>query len=311
MFRARLLALLALLTLFGLASAFIACDSTDDSPLVAPITGVTVQAETLIAGHGCGTDPTQVFKYVVVVYGADALTANDNSIPLSMKSYTVFQAANIYDCFSDGTFTNLVASNGLFSYRLDVIAFNQTAYVAAGGDALTALMLDLQTAKSNEDGDIADGGTGAAGSTQITNDLATLYGKAATYSTQCTAEELDQVQTLAVCQPLGIGSLDASAPTLVTLGLGAFTTADGGIYSCNADYATVRVTATVGGAAGPAIPTADCTAGTLTIPMATPLATYSLAVTLVKADGTTLGATTCSVLSMPGVTEPVTCQPVQ
>ena len=319
MFRARFLARLSSFGLFGVSAAllvllatFMACTSDTTTLLTQPITGVTVQATSLLAGHGCGTGSSQVFKYAVVVNGVDALTASNNGIPLSQKTYNVFQAANLYDCFSDGTFTNLQASNGLFAYHLEVYAFDQAAYVAAGGDQLVTLMGDLQQNKARQDLDIANGGTGATFAMTVANDLGILRGKQATYSTTCTAEQLGQVQTLAVCKPLSLGTdAGGSNPATITLALDAFASSDGSVLSCTKDYASVRVTPTISGAAGPTIATTECTASPLTIRMASTPASYSLDVTLVKADETVLGTTTCAADTSYNLTVPAKCTPVQ
>lgn len=167
----------------GAAATVAGCDSTSTEPLIVPITGITVRAETLTAAVGCGTAPSQIFKYAVVVFGVNEGEATNLDIPLNQKKYDQFVAANVYDCFTDGTFVNLPVINGLSVYGVEVIAFDQPAYVAAGGDALIGPV--------------------------VAGDLALLRSKQATYTTTCSAEQLVDVQSLAVCKPLtATGSSD-------------------------------------------------------------------------------------------------------
>lgn len=312
MFRVRFLGLLSFGALFFALAVFVACDNTTDDIVVDPITGVTVQAETLISGRGCGTATGQVFKYIAVVYGVDAATAADPTIPLSNKTYDVFQAANLYDCYSDGTFTNLNPSNGLSAYHLTIFAYDQADYLAAGGDQTFGgpggVISNLAAAKLAEDNEIAQGvGNGSDYAAQIQQNLDLIGSKVATYSTVCRAEQLSTVQTLALCDPLTNGSPDAGNTGTITLPLSSFPAADGGVYACGTDYATVRVVATVNGAAGPNVATTACTASPLTIPMALAPASWSLALTLVKGDGTTLDTATCTTSTAANATATPTC----
>ena len=51
-----------LLAILGVASGPIGCGSSGSADTLPPITGIVVRAETLTAGHGCGTSAQQVFK---------------------------------------------------------------------------------------------------------------------------------------------------------------------------------------------------------------------------------------------------------
>jgi len=92
----------AFLALVGLAVAFVvACSGSGSTAGIPPITGIVVRAETLTAGRGCGTGPTQLFKYAAVVYGSTGGDPNDEG------TYRAPVTAGVYDCFADGTFVEL------------------------------------------------------------------------------------------------------------------------------------------------------------------------------------------------------------
>jgi hypothetical protein len=262
---ARLLPL-ALLLLLG-------CSGTSASDTLTPITGITVRAETLTAGRGCGTGGTQVFKYAVVVFGKNE---QDGKFDLRM-------ASGVYDCFTDAQFVNVPASAGSFDFNLQVFAYSAQAYQAAGDANVKAAALN-------------------PGSLPQTNPSLT---------TTCTAQELDQVQSLAVCQPLteGSGAVGApSQPASVVLSLASFATSTGTSLACDSSYTTVRYRADANGTPGT---TTDVRCNTtVTISPAVAPAVYSIQVALLRNDGTVAGETTCSADTSPGLTSSATCKPL-
>jgi hypothetical protein len=304
--RARLLFIALFSLAMSVSVGVAACGTTGSADTIQPITGVTVRAETLIAGRGCGIEATQLFKYAVVVYARGE-----------------FAAANIYDCFTDGTFVEL-PDIGVSRYTMEVFAYSRAAYVASGSNAIDALMGRLN---GNQAALRADAG-GAAQREAIAADLRVLRSTKPTYSTTCSAEQLGLVQTLAVCQPLQLGSAGIGAPTGVAaavLSLGTFPSTDvndagvvtAGVVTCDDEYVTVRSTVRVGNVESAATDTRCSALGdggleavSITISPAEAPASYLFSVTLLRADGSTLGSTTCGAETSPGVTSTAVCQPL-
>lgn len=254
----------------------VACSGTGATDTLSPITGITVRAETLTTGRGCGRGPTQIFRYAVAVLGRD---------PNNLASFTSFIAGNVYDCFSDAQFTNVPASGGSFDYRLQVVAYTEAAYLAAGDARIRAAAVNpADLAPTNP-----------------------------TFSTTCTAQEVAEVQALAACDPLspGAGALlgTPSQPAAVAVSTATFKTAAGLDIACGASYATVRYRTDVNGTPG-ATAEVPCTAPITVSPAVAP-ASYVVQIALLRADGSVVGQTSCSALTNPGVTSSATCQPVQ
>lgn len=178
----------------------IACSGTS-STSVQPTTGILVRAETLTTGRGCGRSPSNLFKYAIVVFGYDS------GDPLATTSYTRPVAANVFDCFTDGTFIELAPVEGNSRYRLEVYAYNEPAFTAARAA-------------------IESAGTNRAKLRDET---------APTWTTECTATQQRDVQALALCAPLapgltGLGG--AVAATRITLGTTRFQLPDGRAAVC-------------------------------------------------------------------------------
>lgn len=182
------------------------CSGTSSSTNTVVVTGITIRAETLTAGRGCGTAPSQVFKYAAVVFG-------EGNTPGVLDQPLV---TNTYDCFADVTFVNLPTPNGNANYRLDVFLYNADAANAFPG---------LATISASVPGDALP-------------QLTALQGSNPTWTTNCAATQLSQVQTLAVCQPVvgGTAGLDGGTPptALITLDTSTFQTASGGVATCGA-----------------------------------------------------------------------------
>lgn len=142
-----------------------ACSTTSTTTTSSPITGVIIRSESLVGAHGCGTATGQVYKYAAIV-SDDAGTA---------------QAWAQWDCFADGTFTNLVGSSaGSYTFSLQVFAFDKPTYDVHGNDIAAAL-------PSPGPGAMPD----ALSLSQIE-----------TYGATCKATQQTNVEVLAVCNPL-------------------------------------------------------------------------------------------------------------
>lgn len=305
---------LASLAVLALAAAFLACSGTGGTAGLPPTTGVVIRAETLTSGRGCGREPTQLFKYAAVVFG---LTPGAD--PQRSESYGVPVAGNLYDCFADGTFIELPETGGSFQYRIEIYAFNQVAF-------------------AREAARIAAAGT----------DVAALREAAPTWTTQCSALQLEDVESLAVCEPLALGLAGlggATPPAAVVLGTGNFPGADGGAFRCvaldagmeagadaavdaSADAAAdAGLDAGEGGAPTPAIGFAavrvDYRAGdrspetaqiacpeTFAIRPAEAPSRYTLDVVLLDEADAAVGATRCTAVTSPGVESSASCAPV-
>lgn len=298
--------------LLACLTIFLACGGSGSSTGIPPITGIVIRAETLTVGRGCGRAPTQLFKYAAIVYGY-------TDGPEDVKgSYRTPVTAGVYDCFADGTFVELPATGGSTTFRLDVFAYSELAYVAAKAT--------IDSAGTNGD------------ALRTTNP---------TWTTVCTATQLRDVQALAVCDPLVSGI----APSSIILRTGVFSRANGGGTICvrsltdagsdagdggdgssdasseasaDADagdagvdsgpsagltFATVRVAATSNGTA---VANADVACpDTFVIPNAVPNAPYDLDVTLLDDTAALVGTTKCTAQAVSGVETAAVCAPLQ
>lgn len=272
------------LALLASGAAPLACGSSASTAILAPITGITVRAEAVTAGLGCGRANAQIFKYAVVVFGQN---------PAALGTFDTYLAGNVYDCFSDGLFVNLPATAGNTDYRLHVYAYNAAAYGAATDATIRAAVANpTMLAATNP-----------------------------TFTTTCSATEVPDVQALAVCQPLtagsgGVGGTAAAAT--VNLSAASFPRGDGGTATCDNEYATVRYRATPSGGAAGEITDVRCShltsngvqPVTIAISPAVAPATYGIEVALLRTDGSVLGQTTCSADTSPGLISSAVCLPI-
>jgi len=164
-----------LAALAGITSVVgVACTTDTDSGAITPITGIAIRADSLVQGFGCGTAPTQIYKYAAVVtYAVDAG-------PVCTEAGAASTFTGLFDCFADGVFPNLPAcATGSQSFQLDVYAYNQADYAAADANG------QLES--------------------EVTGDPATfaqLVASTATWTTTCEATQQANVEVLAVCAPL-------------------------------------------------------------------------------------------------------------
>jgi hypothetical protein len=112
--------------------------------------------------------------------------------------------AGTYDCFADGSFQNLAIG----SYTVEIFAFSQAAYDAQSSDILSA-------------------------ASSTAPDLPRLRRLSASSTTSCRATQQQNIEVLAVCDPL--------RETAVEIATDTFPTADGVGVMCKQDYLNVVV----------------------------------------------------------------------
>jgi|SRR5215472_3771985 len=140
---------------------------------ITPTTAIVVRSDTLVAGYGCGVGPGQVYKYAAVVVEPDA--SGNPSGPIV--------AAQVFDCFADGTFVSLNPSDsGSLTFFVLVYAYDKTQYDADEAAAMPTF----------------ESAVGAANSSHV-NDFPQIP---ATWTTSCTATQQANVEVLALCGPL-------------------------------------------------------------------------------------------------------------
>lgn len=164
-------AAVALVALAGTAS----CSSAGTTQAVLPVTGITVRAESVTRGRGCGRGAAQIFRYVAVVFGRN---------PTNTASFDQLVGGNVYDCFTDAQFVQLPVSGGTNDYQVQIYAYSAAAYEAAGDARIRAA---------------------AAGNP------ADLPSTGPTLSTTCSAQQITDVQTVAACEPLAQGASGAAS----------------------------------------------------------------------------------------------------
>jgi hypothetical protein len=158
--------------LAGISSVVgIACTTDTDAGAITPITGIAIRADSLEAGFGCGTAPSQIYKYAAVVSYAGPMCSEAGSA-------TLF--TGLFDCFADGVFPNLPAcSTGSQAFQLQVYAYNQASYATADTNG------ELESEVVSNPGAFAN-----------------LVASTATWTTTCEATQQANVEILAVCAPL-------------------------------------------------------------------------------------------------------------
>jgi hypothetical protein len=248
------------------AVALLACSDAAVSPTISPVTGIIIRSEQLVIGKGCGLGATQIYKYAAIVINGD-------NVPV---------AGATYDCFADGTFVNLAATDGgSFSFKVAIAAFNASAYNAQSSA--------IEAAANRAD-------------------LGGLARLRATWTTDCVASQQQDIEVLAVCGPLTVpvaGPTQASAT--IQLLTESFVTTDGGLAKCGA-YDTVRAVAMFNGQsvdAGAVL----CPAPLVVDPAVAP-ADYMLQVNVAAGDAAA-GSTTCRGQTSPGLPSTPSCLPLR
>ncbi len=212
----RVASLVAVTALCGAGLAGLAgCPTTATTTLYTPITGLTIDSATLVAGLGCGTDPTQVYKYAVVV----SLPGYQNP----PGATAVLPTSAVFDCFGNGQFANLPTfDGGDATYTLTVYAFNQATFPPALGNC-----------------DYTPADAACAGENPKT--VAT-YASIANWTTTCTATQVPGVTEVAVCGSLARANDASLVPDVGSDGAGDGA-GDGGTGDATADGSTGDATA--------------------------------------------------------------------
>jgi hypothetical protein len=191
------------------AAAMASCSTTTSTTTYTPITGILIQAQSLVAGLGCGLEPNQVFRYAAAVSFAPEQNggpdAGQNAVEGEEAGALVEQndvpLTNIFDCFVDGVFENLPTSDaGSLTFTVTIYAYNEDRYDMA------ALPASLGCPPA-QDGSLCTPGT---------QPLTDAQKKLAPWTTICTATQQSGTPVIAVCGPLtappepGDGSTDAA-----------------------------------------------------------------------------------------------------
>jgi hypothetical protein len=204
--RELLLAFSGLLAACAAGATLAGCPTTTTTASYTPVTGILIRSSSLVAGHGCGLGPGQIYKYVAVLFYAP-----DAGGPVGTDGGPTAYQSGVFDCFTDGLFSNLPATAaGGLDFTLNIYAFDKDAFPTQldcppGGSA----MPDAAPCP----GDVPDNVTEA-----IT--------AAATWTTSCTATEQSGVSVLAVCDPLQTPGSEAGADTGASADTGADAGAD-------------------------------------------------------------------------------------
>jgi hypothetical protein len=247
------------------------CPGTAVTATYTPITGIVVDASSLVGGIGCGTAADEVYRYAAVLtYANDAGVSND-STPV---------ASGVFDCFADGVFSNLPASQtGDLDFAISVYAWNQASFP---GDLQCSL--NPSTPCPGDDGN------------HVNADRAT-----ATWTTTCTGIQQSGTPVLAVCGPLqrahvsdaGSGVDAQPSGGSIFVDTHGFVTGDdgGGALQCGTGFDSAQASWQSGSQSGQTAAVA-CPAP-LTLGSTTAGAAYSLTVQLSKA-GAAVGQAACT-----------------
>jgi len=158
--------------------ALAGCPTAATSTAYTPVTGILIRSATLVAGHGCGTGPGQVFRYAALLSYADEAGA-----PLGPPVYS-----GVFDCFADGLLSNLSASDANdYAFSVQIYAWD-----AADFPSVLACASGANTGPQPCPGD----------------DPATVSANVGTptWTTTCEANQESGVSALAVCGPLAATS---------------------------------------------------------------------------------------------------------
>ncbi len=242
--------------------------------LYTPITGVLVRSDALVSGIGCGTRDDQVYKYAAVVtQGTQTLQISGIGVGM------------LADCFADAKFANLLAGpDGTLSFSVQIYGYSQKAYVAAQAKGLTSA---------------------------TAMDFAQLQAFAPTYATSCRATQQQDVEVLAVCDPL---RLAASASIRVETAQFATGAGNGPLLCQDAagkpkDFTRVQAFATSDGNVTGVHVNGDCPAALDISPVVAP-ATYALSLDLLDPTGArVVGTVRCHADTRPGLETVATCEP--
>jgi hypothetical protein len=152
------------------AVALAGCPTSTAATAYTPVTGILIRSSSLVAGRGCGTGPGQVYRYAAELWYADEAGA-----PTGDPQYS-----GVFDCFTDGLFSNLPPQPGTTNYD-----FTLKIYAYDFADFPAALACP-------------------AAADPCTPDVQTFEGELGTptWTTTCSAAQQSGVSVLAVCAPL-------------------------------------------------------------------------------------------------------------
>jgi hypothetical protein len=227
----------------ALAGVLAGCPAAATTVAYTPITGILIRSSALVAGYGCGTGAGQVYEY------AAFLSYTDDGGPPGPVVYS-----GVFDCYSDGLFSNLPADDsGSLSFDLTIIAWNRASFPPA-----------LACGPVVDDG----GFTTCPGDSP---DIVATNEGTPNWITNCTATQQSGVSVLAVCAPLSATHAEADAGVddasdggtastgeAVVVDTHGFVEGDGGTLVCGKDFQEARATYTSGSESGTA--TAQCPA---------------------------------------------------
>jgi len=293
--RRRFLAI-ACLAIVASACWLAGCPTTSTLTAYTPITGIVIRSADLVAGHGCGTGPDQVYKYVAVL----AYSAGGSNKP---KSSIVPYTSTVVSCYTDAIFSNLQASAGSnpsYDFTVYVYAYNATSFPQA-------LACTPDTAGG------CPGDNPCSTATPCDAGVEPRYPPS--WTATCSATELAGVPALATCGALEpvTGAADAGTPpTTIAIGTQGFLNADGGLLSCGTDYtfATAMLTP-IGDSGGPlTLPAVACPAPII-VSVAAAATTYTIEVSLTRGDAGEIAQTACKATATPGNIAYASCSAAQ
>lgn len=166
----------------ALGVALLGCPATTTTGPYTPITGIQVNAASLVYGIGCGTANDQVFMYAgVVSYTIEADASFPQPPPDALPS-------GVYDCFANGIFSNLPASEaGTLNFTVQIFAFNEASFPPELSCAEDAGVL---------------GGTHGVTCPGDTPTNVIKFEHDANWTTTCTGTQVPGATVPAVCGPL-------------------------------------------------------------------------------------------------------------
>jgi hypothetical protein len=267
----------------GAALVLAGCPSTATTAAYTPITGIIIRASSLVSGHGCGTGAGQVYKYAALLSYADEAGAPGAPV-----------YSGVFDCFTDGIFSNLPSSDaGGLDFALTIYAWSHDAFP----DALQCPADPNNPCPGDDPGTVlSNAGT-------------------PTWTTTCTATQQSGISVVAVCEPLASSSappgVDGGAPEAsaqqgaISVDTHGFSLGDGGTLRCGPDFDSAHATFQAGSQGGQTS-TVTCPAPLIIAPAAAGV-TYSIVVQLIKA-GSTVGQAACTAAGSTSASAPSIAQ---
>jgi hypothetical protein len=173
----------------------IAYGCTGSTTGITPITGIVVRADTLIQGHGCGTEdagPSDIYEYVAIVSEIDEASADQ-----------VYIAGGAFRCYADATFVNLCASStGSYVYGVAIVAYTQSEWTALGGDPTPTNPTANTAINALNRASYCTADAGNQSPIVVDPNYPTPSVPKGAYTTTCTATQQSDIEVLAVCAPL-------------------------------------------------------------------------------------------------------------